>query len=180
MFHEHLQANIVREDSLTRTSGLRGAIHGRGHVRRRGVELRQQESRLTATLIADDVSWDREAVTEEVLCISNWRFQQLLEIFVAFLILISSLPPLGNGLSMEDKDMEERVKEEDDVRFDGNTVKEYRLGWDVKGVRHECRLNHDQRVVDVFFVEDMSIKSSFIWTVIEKKTARTDFSANGT
>lgn len=38
------------------------------------------------------------------------RLQQLLEILVAFHILIASLPPLGHGLAMEDQNMKEAVK----------------------------------------------------------------------
>ena len=76
MLHEDLQADVVREDRLpcSRTRGR--TIHTRGHVRRRRVELREQETRLTATLAADDVSLNRkvEPVREEVLsCAVNVR-----------------------------------------------------------------------------------------------------------
>ena len=41
-----------------------------------------------------------------------------LKIFIAYLVLVASFVPLGNGFTVEDKDVEECVKEEDDVWFD--------------------------------------------------------------
>ena len=46
MLHEHLQTDIVCEDSLAGARARSRAIHARGHVRRTGVELGEQETGL--------------------------------------------------------------------------------------------------------------------------------------
>ena len=66
MLHEHLQADIIGEDCLACSPG-RITVHTRRHVRRRWVQLRKQESRLTASLVADNVSRDRETIDEQIL-----------------------------------------------------------------------------------------------------------------
>ena len=67
VLHEDLQANVVREDGLTIAAARGLAIHARRHVRGGGVELREEETRLTAALVADDVPRDGEAVDKEFL-----------------------------------------------------------------------------------------------------------------
>ena len=91
------------------------------------------------------------------LCIGDWRFQKFLEVFVPLLLLIARFAPLGDRLAVEDKDVEECVQQKNDIGFDGDTVQEHRLWWDVKCVRHQSRLNHGQGVVDVFLVEHMPV-----------------------
>jgi hypothetical protein len=81
-----------------------------------------------------------------------------LEVFVSFLSLVTLLSPLGNELSVEDKDMEESIEKKDNVVLDGHTVKKNGLRRRVEGVRHKCRLDHDERVVDIFLVKNMSGK----------------------
>lgn len=53
--------------------------------------------------------------------------EKLFEIFVRLLLVISRLAPLRDCLAVEDEDMKERVQEEDDIRFDGDTIEEHRL-----------------------------------------------------
>jgi len=53
--------------------------------------------------------------------------------------------------------MEEGVEEEDDVGFDGDRVEEDGLRGDVEGVGHEGGLDHDEGVVDVFGVENVTV-----------------------
>lgn len=81
MLHEHLQAHVVREDGLAIARGGRRAVHRRGHVRRRRVELRKEEARLAAALVADDVPRNGEAIDEEVLItrpsMSEQRLQRM-------------------------------------------------------------------------------------------------------
>lgn len=67
MLHENLQAHVVREDRLPRARARGRAVHARGHVRRRRVQFRQKETRLTTALVADDVPRDREAIGEQFL-----------------------------------------------------------------------------------------------------------------
>lgn len=67
MLHKHLQTDIIRKDCLASTSTGRRAIHRRRHMRRRRVELGQQKSSLTASLVADDVPRNWESVDEEFL-----------------------------------------------------------------------------------------------------------------
>ena len=66
VLHEHLQTDVVREDRLA-SRATAGAVHARRHVRRRRVELREQEPRLGPALVAHDVARNREAVHEEFL-----------------------------------------------------------------------------------------------------------------
>jgi hypothetical protein len=67
MLHEDLQTDIVCEDRLACTGARRGSIHRRRHVRRRRVQLGQQEPRLTPALVANDVSWNWETVHKKIL-----------------------------------------------------------------------------------------------------------------
>ena len=90
------------------------------------------------------------------LRVCYWRLEQLLEVLIAFLILVASLPPLRNRLSVEDEDVEECVEEKDDVGFDRYTIKQYGLRRYVEGVGHKCGLNHDQGVINVLFVKYVS------------------------
>ena len=68
------------------------------------------------------------------LGIAYRRLKQFLEVLVPFLFLIASFPPLGNGLSVEDQDVEESVKEQDDIGFDGYTVQKDGLWGNVERV----------------------------------------------
>ena len=90
------------------------------------------------------------------LCISYRLFQQFLEVFISFLVLVTRAAPLCDRLTVEDEDMEERVEKEDNVGFNGDTVKEDGLRWRVKCIGHERGLNHDKRIVDICFIEDVS------------------------
>jgi hypothetical protein len=129
-------------------------------VRSRRIQFGQQESSLTFALITNNVSWYRESVYKEVLSICNGNFEQLFEVFVAFFILISLVPPLGNEFSMEDENMEESVEEKDDVVFDGDTVEKYGHRRSIETVRHKSRLDHDKRIVNVLFVQCVAKSSS--------------------
>jgi len=48
--------------------------------------------------------------------------QKLFEVLIPFLVLVTCLSPLSNCFTVENEDVEEGVKEENDVRFDRNTV----------------------------------------------------------
>jgi hypothetical protein len=52
------------------------------------------------------------------LCVVLGRLEQLFEVLVAFLVLVSGLPPLGHSLAVEDEDVEERVQQEDGLGLD--------------------------------------------------------------
>src|ERR1700679_1516690 len=80
--------------------------------------------------------------------------------FVAPFFLISLVPPLSDQFSVENKYMEEGVEEEDNVMFDGHTVQKYGHRRSIESVRHEGRLNHDERIVNVLFVQGMAESSS--------------------
>lgn len=90
------------------------------------------------------------------MCIRLGCCEEFLEVLVTLLFLISSFSPLGDGLAMEDEDVEERVKEEDTVGLNRHAVKKHGLRWGIKGVGHEGRLDHDKGVVNIFFIEHMS------------------------
>lgn len=142
MLHEDLQADIIGKNRLT--CPTRRAVHAPRHVRRRWVQLRQQESSLTASLVADDIAWDGEAIHKQLLRVGDWRLEKLLEILIPFLILIPGFSPLRNCLAVENEDVEECVKQEYDVRLDGNAVEKDRLWRGVEGIRHKRRLNHNK------------------------------------
>ena len=131
-------------------------------MRRRRVQLGQQEPSLTSALVTHNIPRNREAVDKKVLCVLNRQLEQLLEVLVSLLVLISEFPPLSDLLAVEDEDVEEGVQKEDDVWLDGYAVQEHGLGRGIKGIGHEGRLNHDQRVVDVFFVKDMARREKCI------------------
>jgi hypothetical protein len=184
MLHEHLQAHIVRKDRLPSIRTWRRPVHRVRHVRRGRVELRQQEPRLASTLVADDVPGYREAVNEEVLnngtvsyrerrekkskgmtadlCVCDGGFQQLFEVLVSFLFLVALLSPLRNELAVEDEDVEEGVEQQHDIVLDGDAVEQNRLRGYVECVRHERGLDHDEGVIDILLVEDVSENHSSI------------------
>lgn len=149
---------------------------------------------MRTVLVANDVTWDRKAVREQVLCAdkdkernkrdcehyfhtlvhslnSNWSSSHVVtylsislgvleyfsEIFVSFLILIPSLAPLSDGLSVEDEDVKKGIEQEDHVWSDRYRIQQDRLRRCVKAVRHQSGLNHDQAVVDVLGVEHVPV-----------------------
>ena len=89
------------------------------------------------------------------LSISDRHLQQLFEVFIAFLILVTSLTPLGNSFSVEDENMEEGVQKQDDIRFNRDAVEKNWLWGSVEGVGHQGRLDHDPRIVNIFLVQHM-------------------------
>jgi len=122
---------------------------------------------LASALITNNVSWDRKAVNKKILSISDWGLKKLLQVLVAFLILISLLSPLGDKFAMEDKNVEKGVQEKNDIILDGNAIEKDGLWRDVESIRHKSWLNHNQRVVDILLVEYMPIESGLIRTVVE-------------
>lgn len=77
------------------------------------------------------------------LSVSDGHLEQLLEILIAFLILVTGLTPLCYRLSVEDEDVEECIEKQDHIGLDRDTVKKDWLGRRVKCIGHESRLNHD-------------------------------------
>lgn len=49
--------------------------------------------------------------------------------------------------------MEECIQEQNDVVFDGDAIEQHRLRLSIERIGHECWLDHDQRIVDVFFIK---------------------------
>lgn len=165
MLHEHLQGNIICEDSSATSS--RRAIHSAAHMRSRRVEFRQQETCLRTVLVTDNVSRDGEAVGQKILCVGFGILEHLFEVFVSFLILIACFAPLGHRLTMEYENVEEGVEQQHNIGSDGDRVEQHRLRCSFKAIRHECRLNHDQRVVDIFSVEHVAVECSLVGRVVE-------------
>lgn len=65
MLHEYLQADIIRKDGLP--SRTTRAVHGTRHMGSGRVQLGEQETSLTSSLVANNVPGNRESVDEEVL-----------------------------------------------------------------------------------------------------------------
>lgn len=108
-------------------------------MRRRRVELGEEETSLGPALVADDVTRDWVAVREKVLGtmerrrsvtaremrktgatpthlrIRYRRSEEFGEILISLLVLISGLAPLGNSFPVENEDVEEGIEEQDDV-----------------------------------------------------------------
>lgn len=76
---------------------------------------------MTPSLVTNNISWNGEAIHEEVLrrlqsivskateektviylSILDRRFKKLLEVFMSLLVLVALFPPFSNKLSMED------------------------------------------------------------------------------
>ena len=79
---------------------------------------------------------------------------------------------------MKDEDMEESVKEEDDIVFDGNTIQKDRLRRRVKRIRHQRWLNHNQRIIHIFLVQDVPVNLSSFRSqrsITTKLTCKTQF-----
>ena len=55
-------------------------------------------------------------------CIFLWLLEECRKVFVAFLVLVTCLPPLGDCLAMEDQDVEESIQEENVCGLDGRRV----------------------------------------------------------
>jgi len=120
-FHEYLQIDIVRENGGTLTT--RATIVHPGRQMRRGrVKFGQEETSLAPALIANDVSRQREAIDQEFLSVRDWCFEQLLEVLVAFLLLVARLSPLRDGFAVEDEYVKEGIEKEDHVSLDRNAV----------------------------------------------------------
>ena len=116
---------------------------------------------------SSNVLRNREVVNQKLLCVIDWCRQELYEVFVAFSILVNGLAPCRNCLTREDENVEECIEEKDDVGLDRYTVKQHGLRWNGESVRHQRRLDHDQAVVDVHLVQDMSIECGLIGAVVE-------------
>ena len=125
MLHESLQANIICEDCLcilwhTTPSSIL--------VRGTWVELAQQETCLRSTSVAHNETRKWESIANKFLpsqvsyhftdavngglsypSIFLWCFKQFLKVLVTILVLVPNLAPLGNSLSVENQNMEERI-----------------------------------------------------------------------
>jgi len=164
VIHECLQADIIREDGLRR----RAAILALACVRSRRVELREQESRLRTTGVANDETGQWEAVLNKIPGISLWCIKQGGKVFVAFLFLVTRLAPFRHRLAVENEDVEESVQEEDGLSLDRRGIEQYRLtAFVVEAVTVKSGLDHDERVADVLVIQHVSVESGLIGRVIE-------------
>lgn len=165
MIHKRLQTHIVRENSLRALTNAPVAL---ARMRRAGVQLAQQESRLATAGIAHDEPGEREAVLDEVLCVLLGRLEQRGEVLVALLVLVACFAPLGHGFAVEDEDVEEGVEEEDGFVLDRGRVEEHGLAaFVVEAVAVQRGLDHDERVADVFVVEHVAVEGRFVGRVVE-------------
>ena len=62
------------------------------------------------------------------LGVGDGSLKQLLEVLVTLLFVIPGLPPLRDSLSVEDKNIEEGIQQQNDICFDGYAVEQDRLG----------------------------------------------------
>ena len=164
MLHKHLEAHVVGKDGSARRGSAVGTA---GHVGSGRVELGKEETRLAAVLVADNVAGDGETVHKQVLRVRLGRLEDLLKVFVALLVLVARLAPLGDGLTVEDEQVEEGVEQEHHVGADGHGVKQHGLRRALEPVGHERGLDHDQRAVHVLAVEHVAVVGGLVGRVVE-------------
>ena len=92
------------------------------------VELREEEARLRAVLVALDVHGHREALLQQHRRVLLGRVEQLAEVLVLGVLVVALLAPRGDRLAVEDDDLEEGVEEEDAVGRDGGHVEQHGTG----------------------------------------------------
>ena len=136
-------------------------------MRRRRVELAQQESSLTSSLVTYDVPRDREAVHQQLFGVRHGRSEELRKVLVSLLVLVTCFAPLRDSLAVEDEDVEKGIEKEDDVRLDRDRVEEDRLRWCIERVRYQRRLDHDQRIVHVRLVQNVPVERRLVRAVVE-------------
>ena len=94
--------------------------------------------------------------------------QESPKVLVTFLLVVSHLPPVGNGFAVVYENVEEGVEEEDVVGLDRHRIEQDRLAPVlVERVRVERRLDHDQAVGDVVVVERVSVEGRLVRGVVE-------------
>lgn len=89
MLHERLQADVVREDRLR--SLAHAAVRSGARVSSAGVELREEETRLTAAGVADDEAGEGESLADEVLWLLVMRVERGLNGGIAHSRIFSGL-----------------------------------------------------------------------------------------
>lgn len=173
------RSSIVRErwQGTYLAGGTAGAVRAPGHMSGGRVELGEKEAGLRAALIGRDIARDRVAIRQQVLyhhlevssveepsecregtnlSVGDRRSEKLGEVLVPFLILVPGLAPLGDRLTVENEDVEEGVEEEDNVGLDRDRIEQDGLGRRVERVGHQGGLDHDERIVDVLSVQNMT------------------------
>lgn len=121
----------------------------------RGIGNRSTRRSYTRTDVGTSATCRRERKGKTNLGIRDGILEELLEVLVPLLVLVARLAPLRDRLTVEDEDVEEGVEEQDDVRLDRHAVEQHGLWWHVERVRHERRLDHDERVVHVLLIQYM-------------------------
>jgi len=164
VLHEHLEADVVGKDGGALRAGAVGAA---GHVCGGRVQLGEKEACLRAVLVAHNIAGDREALEQELLRIGLWHLEDLAEVFVALLVLVPRLAPLRDGLAMEDEQVEERIEQQHNVGANRHRVEQHGRWRPLESVRHERRLDHDERVVHVLAVEYVPVVRRLVRRVVK-------------
>jgi hypothetical protein len=69
---------------------------------------------------------------------------------------------------MEDKNVEEGVKQQNRLGLDRTGVEQYRLtAFVIEAVAVQCWLNHDEGVADILVVQDVTVEGGLIGRVVE-------------
>jgi len=163
VLHENLQRDIIGEDwSATITAVVKHIV-----VSLRWIHLGQEEPRLRAARFCDDVARHREPGLKDLLSIVNRSLEQLREILVFGLVLVIEFFPSCDGFTVIDDDVEKGVHQKNSVILQRGRVQQNGFRWSVEGVRVENRLNHDQRLSQIFFRQAVPVVGSFVRTVVE-------------
>ena len=97
------------------------------------------------------------------LCILLGRIKEVAEVLVSIHVLVSSLPPLGHRLAVEDENVEEGVQQKNRLRLNRSRVQQHRnSALLIECVRVQSRLDHDQRIRYVFVIQHMAVKRSLV------------------
>ena len=140
MVGEDLQTRIIR-DIIT---SLHILIL---HCSHRWIHSRFQESIMTVIIVRPDQSRDRETVLHYQLHILVGRFQQLLQVSILWLIMVTGLLPLMNMLSQPHTNIEVSIQKQDHVGFHALNIQYYWNGFRViQSILQQSWLNHYQGI----------------------------------
>ena len=85
----------------------------------------------------------------DILSIFQWLLQQLLEVGMIRLVLVTSITPGSDSRSMEHYQGEEGIQKKHHIRSHLSSIQQHRLRRSVERVRDQGRLNHHETVVGV-------------------------------
>ncbi|WVZ05200.1 hypothetical protein V8G54_018546 [Vigna mungo] len=106
--------------------------------------------------------WHWNPVGHQLLCIQFRGFQQLSEVLMIGVLIITQLPPLSDLGPVMNHHIEERIKEQDKIRRNRTNIQQYWNRWTIKRILEKRRLNHYKRSYNSLAVQHEPEKSSLV------------------